>query len=203
MIKRLLATILVFSIAVIPTYAYDWSDIAYKLSKSTAMLTTWEGQVFCSAFSIDKERHYVITAAHCVDWNEDGFLVDGVFPQVMFFDEALDVAVLYVYGMNRPELKPRTKLIKVGMEVGAFGFAPEDGLKAHFRAGNVSGIEFSENGLIWVLVDQSAIGGMSGGPVVDTDGKVIMVTQISDRVRHLGGRDMESVYRATKEFWRD
>ena len=173
------------------------------------MLETLDGDGFCTGFSIDNKRDYFMTASHCVnsDWAMEGFMVDGVFPETLFDsgsdNDDLDIAVLYVEGLDRPELRPRTKLIKVGMEVGMFGFALEDGIYSHFRAGNVSSIGTTEDleGL-WIMVDQPGIGGMSGGPVVDTDGRLVTVVQRSDRTKHNLGRDIGAIYRATEKYWR-
>ena len=202
--KRLLASLLI-ALLPLPVFAHDWSSVAYRLSQATAMLTSWDGEGFCSAFAIDKKRDYFLTAEHCVSVGSKngGFLVDNAIPWVVYSNPDLDVAVLYVEGSERPDLQPRTKLIKVGMEVGGFGFALEDGIKAHFRAGNVSTVgTINDREKIWVIVDQAGIGGMSGGPMVDVDGKVVFVNQISDRQRHFAGRSIEEIHRATAQFWR-
>ena len=205
--KRVLASLLALSLLAAPALAHDWSDVAYRLSQATAMLTNWEGKGFCSAFSIDNKRDYMMTAAHCVDHAREGFLVDNTIPSIVLHNRDIDVAVLYVEGMKREELKPRTKPIRVGIEVGSFGFALEDGFLSHFRTGNVSsitdaGLFRGDSSEILVYVDQALIGGMSGGPVVDTDGKVVTVNQLSDRTKHSAGVNIGAIYRATKEFWR-
>jgi S1-C subfamily serine protease len=201
--KRLLASLLSLTLLAVPAAAHDWSNVVTKLAEATAMLTDFTGDGFCSGFSIDNERDYMMTAAHCIPPMNEGFLVDNAIPVVIHFDRDLDVAVLYVEGMDRRELRPRTKLIKVGMEVGSLGFARENGLYSHFRAGNVAGIgTVDEFEGIWIQLDQAIIGGMSGGPIVDTDGKVVMINQRSDRQRTTIGRDIAAIYAATKEFWK-
>src|SRR3990167_2913487 len=164
--KRLLASLLALSLLAAPALAHDWSSVAYRLSQATAMLTTWEGKGFCSAFSIDNKRDYMLTAAHCVDsrYAAEGFLVDNTIPSIVLHNRDIDVAVLYVEGMNREELKPRTKPIRVGMEVGSYGFALEDSFLSHFRSGNVSsitnaGLFKDDSAEILIYVDQALIGG--------------------------------------------
>lgn len=208
--KRLLASLLAVLAVVVPVSAHDWSDVAYRLSQATAMLTNWDGDPFCSGFSIDNKRDYMMTAAHCVAsrWANEGFLVDNTIPVIVEVNSDLDVAVLYVEGMDRPELKPRTKMIKVGMEVASYGFAAEDGLFGHLRTGNISSItnggpfENYSAEYLKIHVDQALIGGMSGGPLVDTDGKVVTVNQLSDRSKHGAGVEIGAIYRATQKYWR-
>src|SRR3990167_6686400 len=125
--KRVLASLLALSLLAAPALAHDWSDVAYRLSQATAMLTNWEGKGFCSAFSIDNKRDYMMTAAHCVDHAREGFLVDNTLPSIVLHNRDIDVAVLWVEQMDREELKPRTKPIRVGMAVGSSGFAQQAG----------------------------------------------------------------------------
>lgn len=54
----------------------------------------------------------------------------------------------------------------------------------------------------WTVFDQPGIGGMSGGAIVDTDGKVVSVTQMSDRSQVGLGRGIGEIYAATKAFWK-
>ena len=208
--KRTLAALLAALLLSIPTQAHDWSKVAFRLSQATAMLTSGDGEGFCSGFSIDNKRDYLLTASHCVHLESTwgGFLVDNITPTLVADRPEQDVAVLHVEGMDRPELKPRTDLIRVGMEVGTFGFALEDNFFYHFRAGNISGItnggEFGSysNGEILIYFDQALVGGMSGGPTVDTDGKVVLVNQLSNRSSHSAGVNISSIYRATSQYWR-
>lgn len=193
-----------------PILAHDWSGVVQKVYESTGMLTTEDGDGFCAAWSIDNRRDFAMTAAHCVRpaYVEDGVYLDGIRAELVYYNaetenDELDVAVIHVPGMDRPELKPRTKLIRVGMEAGSLGFGLEDGLWSHFRAGNVAGIG-SVQGLkgIFIILDQALIGGMSGGPILDTDGRVFALNQMSDRTRTGLGKDIGTLYRATAQYWR-
>ena len=57
----------------------------------------------------------------------------------------------------------------------------------------------------FVVYDTTFIGGMSGGPIVDTNGRVVGMVQFDIMSRGLviagGGRSMVDIYEATKDFW--
>lgn len=206
--KRVLSCLLALFLFISPAIAHDWSSVASKLQSSTLPVLDSEGRAFCSAFVIDNQRDYVMTADHCVHvYDMDGtpieFTIDGLGAREIFGDEFLDVSVLYVKGVNRPELLPEHGSVKVGHPLASYGYARESGLYEHFRAGTVAGVEQTVDSLSgkWLVTDQSYIGGMSGGPVVNRKGKLISMVQRSDR-RLVGiGRSIKSIYEATKNYW--
>lgn len=205
--KTVAAILLALAFAANPLLAMDWRSVAFKLEQSTVALRTEDGEIYCSGFVIDNERDYVMTAEHCVtsDWAfEGGIYVDGVEAVVVFEDEALDAAVLYVEGIDRPELKRRVKDLKRGQSVAFFGFAREMGFYEHFRVGVVAEPDGFIDGFpgSWVIVDNGGIGGHSGGPMVDDSGRVIAINQISDRKLWLAGHPIKQVWEKTKAYWK-
>lgn len=205
--KRLPATLTFLSLFLfaLPVSAFNWSVVVQHLLASTVQLQSPDGQGFCSGWVIDNERDYVITAEHCTgsDWASDGFMVDGIPGEVMLIDTYYDLAVVYVPGVDRPELLPQTRDLKVGIMVGSFGFAY--GLKQPmFRAGSLSGVGIALPDLpgVWSITDQSFIGGMSGGPVVDMYGKVIMMVQRGNG--DIGvGKSIKEIFGITGEYWKE
>ena len=190
-----------------PVQSFNWSNIATRLQESSFAISTLEGKIYCTGFVVDNKRDYALTADHCMHnrWVEEGgTMVDGVVPEELWGDDALDVAVLHIPGIDRPELKPQFKPARAGQEMGSFGFARESGLKEHFRAGVVSGVEAVVDGLdgAWTVTDQPFIGGMSGGPVVDTDGKLISMVQRSNSVTGIG-RSIQEIWLATRSYWKN
>lgn len=188
-----------------PLLAKDWSKVTAQLNLATFPLQTDMGNIYCTGFMIDSARGYALTAAHCVD-DQEGNVKEIINvgkdqATVVFFDADLDVAVLHSVTINRPSILP-AKEVKVGQELLSFGFARESGLYGHFRAGNVAGIgSVDELPSVWVITDQPFIGGMSGGPVVDKDGKLIAMVQRSDRALTGIGRSIGAIWAATKEYW--
>ena len=206
--RRLLASLFALLLFAAPAMSHNWSKVAERLQESVVMLETFSGLGYCSGWVIDNKRDYVMTAEHCINTGNPLYggviMVDGHFATVVSSNVELDAAVLYVEGINRPELKPRTDPIRVGMPVASYGFALEDGLKEHFRAGYVSATDAKVERLsgTWTLVDQAIIGGMSGGPIVDTSGKVVMMNQRSDRLRHALGKSIGEIFSVTSAYWR-
>ena len=199
---RAVATLFAFLLATLPTIASDWSKVAERLQKSTFELQSYEGDTYCSGWVIDNKRDYAMTAEHCVV--AFAFpIVDGIEATIEWQDPLLDAAVLHVPGIDRPDL-PVGKPIKVGEEIGMFGFAREVGFYGHFRVGHVSAVNAAVDGVPgpWIVTDQPVIGGMSGGPAVNWDGKVVSMNQRSDRKLSAIGRPIAEIYAATKKFWR-
>lgn len=201
---RLIATLFAFLIATLPALAKDWSKVAKQLAEATIQLQAGIGhKTFCSGWMIDNKRDYVMTAEHCLGWTAEETFVEGKPYEVLWSDTYLDAAVLRVPGLDKRELRAQKRAIRVGQEAAFYGFAREWGLYSHFRAGNVSGIgPIDELPGDWVIIDNSGIGGMSGGPIVDSDGKVISMVQRSDRRLVQLGRSIEKIFGATKKFWR-
>lgn len=203
---RLLITTLLLGMLAIPASAHNWSSVATKLAEATFVIVTREGQPYCSGFVIDVERDYAVTAGHCMQHaltSGVGVVVDGIEATVEMVEGNVDVAVIHVPGHRRNrELEPYHFPIKVGSEIGVYGWALEHGWGAHFRAGVIASLYPSGQG-IWVITDQPYSGGMSGGPVVNTQGKVVSMIQRSDRTFTGSGLHIGPLWRATRQYWAD
>src|SRR3990167_8978318 len=190
--KKVIATLFaLILLAATPAMSFNWSGVVARLAKSTVQLQTPLQEGFCSGWVSDNRptRDFVFTAEHCVnsDWVKDGeIFIDNLPASVIWSDTNMDVAVLQVGGIDRPELRPG-KHPRVGQEMGSYGFAY--GFKSPlFRAGHVSAVDYHIPDLPgdWVITDQTFIGGMSGGPVVNGDGKVIAMVQRGNTYIGLG-----------------
>lgn len=175
--KRTLATLVAFILFVSPTFAFDnWNPVAVKVLKSISYLTGPEGS--CTAWSIDSKRDYVITAAHC---DQKDMLVDNLPATVKSKDVKKDLLVLEVKGLDKPSLRLAHDNPKVGDEVASYGY----GLaleRPFFRVTHISDdqlyVPFEGIGGPFILTDTNFIGGQSGGPVVNTDGDVVLLVQL-------------------------
>ena len=205
--KRILASLLALFLFAAPSFAHSYPELARLMQASSVQLQDKDGAGFCSGWTIDRARDYVITAEHCVssEWGtEGGIQVDGSVVAVVFADAESDVAVLQVPGLDRPEIKPElNKKLEVGHDAAAFGYAygfP----KALFRVGKVSAIDYVIPELLpskWVVLDVTTIGGMSGGPVVNSSGKAISMVQMGNHDIAIG-RSIKELWAKTRGFWK-
>lgn len=206
---RVLASFVILLLFTIPAFSHDWTKTAERVMKSVVQLTTDDGQAFCTGWVINNKLNFITTADHCVHAATDisEIFIDGlpVMTEV-YGNEAVDVAVLEVPTV-RPALQPRTKPIKIGLPILSFG--SEFGEPLTVRSGLVSRL-ISEDGYEWVMFDESCVSGMSGGPVVDSDGKVVaMNTNIQSvlvaRNAYVGlacfGHRIDQLLDETRQYW--
>ena len=194
-----------------PAGAFDWSSVASELEPS---LVTVEhsGSPVCSGFIIDAKKHLVLSANHC--WSDIEFTVDGSVVTPVWYSYELDLMVLEVGGVvDRPALKLRTKLMRDGMEVMAVGHAYGSGSN-YKRAGHIAAMSVIPPGSFGsflfsigrdplqphLALDFDVVGGMSGGAIVDTDGKVMSLVQMGDSQTSLSIRQEDLIKVVGKYF---
>lgn len=187
--KRLIsvaALLLAFVVAPIAATS-TWNPIALKVQKSISYLEGAEGS--CTAWSINEAKDYVMTAAHCDMSNntKDDFLVDNIPAKVVAKDAKKDLLVLEVKGINKPALHLAKSDPLIGDEIASYGYGL--GLERPlFRVTHVSDtdLHINQDGLggPYIVTDTDFIGGQSGGPVVNSDGDVVMIVQMG--VKGLG-----------------
>lgn len=179
--KKPLSTLLLLMLFVVPTWAITWNPIAAKVLKSIAYLDGPEGK--CTAFSIDRERDYVLTAAHCdqkTASGESASTVDGLATVVKYKDEKKDLLVLEVKGLDKPALKLAKQNPQILDEMAScgFGMALETaGCRHTYVSDDKVYIPFEGIGGPFIMTDTTFIGGQSGGPVVNENGDVVMIVQ--------------------------
>ena len=202
----LLAIMVFLTPATIPL---NWINIASKVEPATFLLTDPQGQGFCTGFVIDAKRDFALTAAHCVasDYAGYGVFVDGQEAEIVYVNSAIDTAVLKLAASDRPALKREKKLLEAGQPVASAGYG--FGISGiMFRAGEVSNPsryypnEFRVPDGPWVELNYSVIGGMSGGPVVNSKGKIVSMTQMGFRDQDVSfGRSIIWIYEHTRQYW--
>lgn len=212
--KRIWAAVLAALLfATAPAFSMDWSKVADRLKAASFELRNADGKGYCTGFPTHESKDYALTAAHCVvahstePGDEGTFLyapyVDGKEAVILEFNEELDWAALYIGPSSRPALEISQYPARMGQEFGSFGFALEIKLHEHFRVGHIAAVNARVDYLpgLWVVTDQPYIGGMSGGPVVNLDGKLIAMVQRSDRKLIGVGKSALEIYRSSKKYW--
>jgi len=159
----------------------------------------------CTAFSINQRSKLYLTAYHCTQpFMSDSAeaevpMLDGQPLAFAFKDESRDLAIL-VGPIARPALFVRERPLLVGDPVGSYGYG-YGMLSPMFRLANVSVFVKDPQGLDWMLLDNALIGGMSGGPIVDSQGRLVGVNARSD---YMTGFSLSlKQIQAVTQFWPD
>lgn len=148
-----------------------------SVSRSVVMIVTSSevpGQSgVCAGFVTSASKGEAITARHCVPENEDvTLMVDGIPSEVVKQNQVF--ALVKIPSMSKPALDLRKDKPSLGEKVYTFGFGY--GMYTIFQR-YVAGLYNGD-----ILLDGPLAHGMSGGPVVDEQGKVIGLNQASDGV---------------------
>lgn len=181
-LKTLLATSILATTLTTPSMAMsDWAPVAEKLGKSVVYIETTSGS--CSGAVVDDKagkdgsKDHVLTAAHC-DGKE--IYADGAAAKVISKDTKKDLMVLEVDDLGKPALPLAKSNPKTGNEVASYGYGW--GLeRPMFRTSHVSddNTYIPENGIggPFIVVDTQFVPGMSGGPVVNQAGEIVLIVQ--------------------------
>ncbi len=168
---------------------------------SIVRLTTFDGKGFCSGFVINEERHLVLTADHCLDRLP---LIKGQPAPEVFHVPALDIAILDAPGVigldafesRVEEVPPNLKIAAVGYAGGEEEFTQMEGAVIFPLADPAPGV-----GLM-TLMSPAFKAGMSGGPILDPEGKVIGIVQMTNDGHNLSvSRPISLIREAIREFW--
>jgi S1-C subfamily serine protease len=178
-----LALLVAFSISNLAAPLTGWPLVAEKVRDSIVYIQVDEGSS-CTGFAINTAKSYVLTAAHC---EGKEMLVDQIPAKLVAKDQKRDLMVLEVKDLDRPALKLAPNDVHVGDAVASFGFGY--GLdKPLFRVTHVSAtdLHITEIGGPFLIVDAAFAPGQSGGPVVNSDGEVVMIVQLANEITGIG-----------------
>jgi S1-C subfamily serine protease len=164
-------------------HAADWAALVKTLSKSVVAIERDDKGVSCTGFVINSKIRkdeddvtYVLTAAHC---EAPKLWADQAEAKVVAKNTEKDLMVLSMEHLDRPALYLAKEDPNVGDELGAFGYGY--GLeKALFRLTHISAqtyIPYEGIGGPLYMTDSTFVGGMSGGPVINAAGEVVMMVQ--------------------------
>jgi S1-C subfamily serine protease len=184
---------------------WTWEMTAAKVERSLVLVTVEiEGATgSCTAWSVDRRKSTYLTAAHCYG---ETILLDGKVPaHVVSIDEPGDIMVIQADSpYQKPALRPSAFGVYKGTPVAAMGY----GLgwpTAKFRAGTVSIPSISPRDFAYVeymITDFAFVGGMSGGPIFDTNGDVVGLVNRSFRDGTMGAGRTLAALRAAVPTWR-
>lgn len=166
-----------------------WGPIATRVLKSIMPIEGPQGS--CTGFMINTEKHYVLTAGHC-DQSGPGvtILADKTPATLIYKDTKTDLLVFEAKQVDRPALKLAANSPKVGDAAASYGYGY--GLRSPmFRVTHIAAIaakipEVAPATGPFIMTDTDFIPGQSGGPVVDINGDVVMIVQMSAQGFGLG-----------------
>lgn len=151
----------------------------------------------CTGFMINASKGQVITARHCVP-DEGDVLVDGIASEVILKDA--NFALVKVEPFSRPVLEfgkdPEIadRVITLG-----YGYGDLHRFDRHVSSLEVSDLEKKVHVTCGIIaLDGPLAPGMSGGPILDANHKVIGLNQASAPTIGLGC-DLKSIKKFLKE----
>lgn len=177
--RKFITSVVLASLAFIPVHiaaSTDWSGTIKKTEQSVVYIQVGEDGG-CTGFVINQDKHYVMTAGHCA--NEKVY-ADLSPARIVALDTHEDLMVLEVKDIDptRPALKLAAKDPERGQEIMSvgFGYALES---AQFRVAHIADNHFRTEGVAqeFFSTDATFVPGQSGGPIVNTDGEVVMIVQ--------------------------
>ena len=214
MARLLLTALTAVFILATPLQAFNWSGVFSQVQQSVVQLISERGS--CTAFSIDQERKYYLTAAHCLSgdltfWKEASTATGPqhafTLVRVLVASKELDLAVLE--GSEGFVAVSRGRMPRKGEEVASIGYAfgePDPFIIGSIVAQIKEARSYARTRVI-LFKDNQDIGGMSGGPVVDTRGRLVGMVQsgitIGSQMTNIAyGTAITDLYAFTKAYWR-
>lgn len=178
---RVLLSLLCAGLVSLPLHAAtDWTALVKVLEQSVMQISD-----SCSAFAIDEERDYALTAEHCgSDDPNKQTIVDLIPSRVVAEDVQRDFLVLHVPGMDKKALPLAKDDPQIGAEVASWGYG-YGLILPMLRVAHVGNRGVPILGLDgeWIVFDGAWVPGMSGSPIINQAGEVIALVQMTtDRV---------------------
>jgi S1-C subfamily serine protease len=171
--KRLLITLFLFSSVMAGSCANIFGLSLVDKVKLSIVKTQFqidaEQAYSCTGFVVNSAKGWVLTAKHCIPPDERPIYVDEKVSVVLKQSDSM--AIVQIPAMSKPSLDLRTKPLQVGDRIRTFGYG-----RGEFLVLTRNVAAFSPNGDDMAF-DGPLIEGMSGGPVVDDDGKVVGINQ--------------------------
>jgi hypothetical protein len=163
----------------------------------------------CTTFNINSEKHYWLTAAHCIDdYSLDIAMIENHITKVVKIDQDKDLAILFS-NVQSPDLQLSSYSPKWGQEIHSVGFMNGDSFQTVFWGKIANPLANPGGWRPYVIVGMTGGGGSSGGPFLTTDDKVISVMEagfgggFGTTIHEIsGGVPYDVVRDFTSGFWR-
>lgn len=185
--------------------AANWTKVIARAERSIVRITAdvkndkgEDAEKVCTGFTINEKKGYVLSAAHCLGPNS--LFVDDILAVVTFVDQEHDLLVITNLGDSHPALKYRRKPVQAGLPALALGFGYGE-YDVISKIAHIANPAFEgPDGDVWLMFDSGYVHGMSGGPVLDMDGRVMGTVQRTDDVTG-AGRPLAVMLELTGKFW--
>lgn len=139
-----------------------------RTSASIIRLTSESGQGFCTGFMVAPNR--ILTASHCI---ENAVFADGTPTQLIQKDDYYDLAVLSTVSAKHPlRIRVAPTTYDEPLKGIGYGFGWDKPLVTVFRV-MIPNHKITPEAVSGVIMQGQAIGGMSGGPLIDSQGQVV------------------------------
>jgi len=225
--KKLVVALLLPALILVPapisvaqnnTISAEWMDTLNRIRPSVALLQNvhhgFDGEFHenrCTAFSINQKERFYATVAHCVDDSFD-LKVGGKEAVILVIDKKYDLAVVRVYGGDAPAIpladtieestwKPDQTLDWCS-EMGGGGFANGNTIPTAMMGCTVYANIYAdkwERSFGWFSTN--FVEGMSGGPVVNKEGKLISIIQVTNPPFGGGGATLGDLKEKLGKYW--
>jgi hypothetical protein len=160
-----------------------YGNIPTQSIQPLQMLRANAEATICTTWSINEVERFWATAAHCILTQDDeGHVVTrqvrigGKPTVVMFYNQALDVAVIRAE-VSAPALRLGVRPA-VGDAVRVYGYMWGSYAPTVFF-GRIAGLNIDSGDGRYMIMDMRVGGGHSGSPILDADGNVVSVMQVS------------------------
>lgn len=209
MFRIILCSFLMNVYLLLNVQAYDWSTTLARVEESIVRVNADfidddgdEAMKTCTGFIINQRENYVLTAHHCLG---EQVRVDGMMSYIVKDSDRLDLTILVnLASPGRPALKPSSKQLRRGLPVAALGYGHAQASLTS-KTGAIMAPAFTWHGFpgVYFLVDFGLVSGMSGGPMVDAEGRVVSINQQTDPDTMTGlGRPLSVLREFAKGYWR-
>lgn len=143
-----------------------------RVEPAVPALTDLEGNVVCSATSVELPDGDLLTAKHCI--GAETLNVNGRAVTVVRAANVDLVVLRFADGKpsRLPKLKMRQKPLARGSFIAVFGY-PLGEIFAGWSG--TLGSYVASDGMVWI--DVHVVPGQSGGPVVDEQGRVVTIVK--------------------------